>query len=113
MLTTYLFRYILQNAPFRSQIFFASGGKGAETPVTKIPRTFLVSASDCDVTVRDDQGSNLTAAGTRFSDPEGTQGWVDLGTAVRRSPCPRMYIATGAQPIMGETTRSKIAYVQG
>jgi len=34
MLTTYLFRYIpvLQNAPFRSQIFFASGGKGALTP---------------------------------------------------------------------------------
>jgi len=35
MLTTYLFRYILQNAPFSSQIFkifFASGGKGALTP---------------------------------------------------------------------------------
>jgi len=36
MLTTYLFRYrpLLQNAPFRSQIFkifFASGGKGALT----------------------------------------------------------------------------------
>ena len=28
MLTTYLF----QNAPFRSQIFFASGGIGALTP---------------------------------------------------------------------------------
>ena len=41
MLTTYLFRYILQNAPFRSQIFFASGGKGALTPLTKILRTFL------------------------------------------------------------------------
>jgi len=35
---------ILQNAPFRSQIFeifFASGGKGALTPLTKILRTFL------------------------------------------------------------------------
>jgi len=35
MLTTYLFRYTLQNAPFRSQnftIFFVSGGKGALTP---------------------------------------------------------------------------------
>jgi len=35
MLTAYLFRYTLQNAPFRSQIFtifFVSGGKGALTP---------------------------------------------------------------------------------
>jgi len=35
---------VLQNAPFRSQIFkifFASGGKGALTPLTKILRTFL------------------------------------------------------------------------
>jgi len=38
MLATYLFRYtsdILQNAPFRSQIFklfYASSGKGALTP---------------------------------------------------------------------------------
>ena len=34
----------LQNAPFRSQIFtifFASGGKGALTLLTKILRTFL------------------------------------------------------------------------
>jgi len=44
MLTTY-FLDILQNAPFRNQIFkifFASGGKGALTPLTKILRTFLV-----------------------------------------------------------------------
>ena len=37
---------ILQNAPIRSQvfkIFFASGGKGALTPLTKILRTFLVA----------------------------------------------------------------------
>jgi len=37
---------ILQNAPFRSQIFeifFASGGKGALTSLTKILRTFLHS----------------------------------------------------------------------
>jgi len=36
--------YILQNAPFRCQIFtifFASSGKGALTPLTKILRTFL------------------------------------------------------------------------
>jgi len=36
--------HILQNAPFRSQIFkifFASGGKGALTPLTKILQTFL------------------------------------------------------------------------
>jgi len=36
---------ILQNAPFRSQIFiifFASGGRGALTPLTKILRTFLL-----------------------------------------------------------------------
>ena len=35
---------VLQNAPFRSQIFiifFASGSKGALTPLTKILRTFL------------------------------------------------------------------------
>ena len=40
MLTTYLFT----DAPFRSQIFkifFASGGKGALTPLTKILRTFM------------------------------------------------------------------------
>jgi len=31
--------------------------------------------------------------GTRFSDPERTQGWADLGTAVKvRSPCPRLHI---------------------
>jgi len=45
MLTTY-YSDILQNAPFRSQIFkifFALGGKVALTPLTKIPRTFLVS----------------------------------------------------------------------
>ena len=44
MPTTYLFRYILHNPPFRSQfftIFFASGGKVALTPLTKILRTFL------------------------------------------------------------------------
>jgi len=43
MLTTYIYSYILQDAPFRSQIFkifFASGGKGALTPLTKILRTF-------------------------------------------------------------------------
>ena len=43
MLTTYLFS-ILQNAPFRSQIFeilFASGGKGALNPLAKILRTPL------------------------------------------------------------------------
>ena len=35
---------LLQTAPFRSQIFkifFASGGKGALTPLTKILRTFV------------------------------------------------------------------------
>ena len=39
---------VLQNAPFRSQIFkifFASGGKGALTPLTKILRTFLYRPS--------------------------------------------------------------------
>ena len=38
--------HILQNAPFRSQIFkifFASAGKGALTPLTKILRTFLAN----------------------------------------------------------------------
>ena len=38
----------LQNAPFRSQIFknfFASGSKGALTPLTKILRTFLAAES--------------------------------------------------------------------
>jgi len=36
---------ILQNAPYRSQIlnFFASVGKGALTPLTKILRTPLVT----------------------------------------------------------------------
>jgi len=37
---------VLQSAPFRSQIFkifFASGGKGALTPLTKILRTFLTA----------------------------------------------------------------------
>ena len=37
---------ILQNAPFRSQIFiifFASGGKGALTPLAEILRTPLIS----------------------------------------------------------------------
>ena len=36
---------VLQNAPFRSQIFkifFASGGKGALTPLTKILQKFLI-----------------------------------------------------------------------
>ena len=47
MLTTY-FSDILQNAPFRSQIFiifFASVGKGALTPLTKILRMFPVRLS--------------------------------------------------------------------
>jgi len=45
ILTTYLLKFrcsLLQNVPFRSQIFkifFASGGKGALTPLTKILRT--------------------------------------------------------------------------
>ena len=43
---------ILQNAPFRSQIFFASGGKGALTPLTKILRTFLVGPID---SIKEDQ----------------------------------------------------------
>ena len=46
MLTTYIYSYILQDEPFRSQIFkifFASGGKGALTPLTKILRTFLAA----------------------------------------------------------------------
>jgi len=46
MMTTYLFRYTSE-APFRSQIFqifFASGIKGALTPLlTKILRTFLIT----------------------------------------------------------------------
>jgi len=40
---------ILHNAPFRSQIFkiyFASDGKGALTPLTKILRTFLKISYD-------------------------------------------------------------------
>jgi len=40
----HIFLDILQNAPFRSQIFkifFAPGGKGALTPLTKIMRTPL------------------------------------------------------------------------
>ena len=40
---------LLRNAPFRSQIFkifFASGGKGAWTPLTKILRTFLMTVAD-------------------------------------------------------------------
>jgi len=45
LLTTYsIHSDILQNAPFRSQIFknfFASGGRGALTPLTKILRTPL------------------------------------------------------------------------
>ena len=43
---------MLQNAPFRSQIFeifFASGGKGALTPLTKILRTFLESCLCLDI----------------------------------------------------------------
>jgi len=43
-----LYSDILQNAPFRSQIFkifFVSGGKGALTPLTRILRTFLLSRS--------------------------------------------------------------------
>jgi len=32
-------------------------------------------------------------AGTRFRDPKGMQGWVDLGTVVKvHSPCPRLHI---------------------
>jgi len=45
----HIYSDILQNAPFRSQIFkifFASGGKGALTPLTKILRTFLVTVAD-------------------------------------------------------------------
>jgi len=30
--------------------------------------------------------------GTRFSNPEGMQGRVDLGSAVMRSPCPRLHV---------------------
>jgi len=37
----HIFIHILQNAQFRSQIFFASGGKGALTPLTEILWTFL------------------------------------------------------------------------
>ena len=40
MLTTFIYSDILQNAPFRSQIFlifFASGGKGALTPHNQNP----------------------------------------------------------------------------
>ena len=40
MLTTDLFRYTFQNAPFRSQIFkifFARGSKGALTPFNQNP----------------------------------------------------------------------------
>ena len=46
-----IFQYFrMQNAPFRSQIFkifFASGGKRALTPPTKILRKFLVTALIC------------------------------------------------------------------
>jgi len=41
----HIYSDILQNAPFRSQvfqIFFASNGKGALTPLTKILRTLLL-----------------------------------------------------------------------
>jgi len=53
---------ILQNAQFRSQIsktFFASGGKGALTPLTKFLRTPLGS-----VMLRSDGGGGSTQ--TRF-----------------------------------------------
>jgi len=45
----HIYSDILQNAPFCSQIFkifFASGGKGALTPVTKILRTILASRTE-------------------------------------------------------------------
>ena len=43
----YIYSDVLQNAPFRSQIFkifVASGGMGALTPLTKILRTFLITS---------------------------------------------------------------------
>jgi len=43
-----LYLFLLQNAPFRSHIFkivFASGGKEALTPITKIMPTLLVKAT--------------------------------------------------------------------
>ena len=45
MMTTYVFRYTSE-CTIRSQIFrifFASGGKGALTPLTKILRTYLLT----------------------------------------------------------------------
>ena len=44
MLTTYLFRYTSECTIFSHifKIFFASGGKEALTPLTKILRTFLI-----------------------------------------------------------------------
>jgi len=42
----HIYSDILQNVPFRSQNFFASGGKGALTPVTKTLQTFLPSKNE-------------------------------------------------------------------
>jgi len=58
---------ILQNAPFRSQmfgIFFASVGKGALTPLTKILRTFL-SLIKPQYTMLTTHASRSTAYGRR------------------------------------------------
>jgi len=59
---------ILQNAPFRSQIFFVSGGKDALTPLTKILRTFVSTGGGvC--------GLWLPCFDRRFvADPRGCQG---------------------------------------
>jgi len=62
---------LLQNAPFRSQIFkifFALGGKRALTPLTKILRTFL-------------SGSFLQATYWGFA-----SGPQSLGTSVSQTP---------------------------
>jgi len=94
---------ILQNAPFRSQIFkifFASGGKGALTPLTEILRTLLdvaglLASGTCVrsavVSTRRRAIFLVTSRPTAVWPTVGTPGRVRTVTrptsACRRSPC--------------------------
>ena len=69
MLTTLFTQIILQNAPFRSQIFksfFDSGGKGALTPLTKIPRTPLLQHTDTQWPVATAVGYHVTGGSNKY-----------------------------------------------
>ena len=106
MLTTHLFRYTSESTISYSRIFkifFASGGKGALTPVTKILRTFLVVAHKGQASSEDQAHHTTTTVRPHY--------FSRADTALHFEQWRRQRGEGGKLPPYGWTSKNYVIYV--